>query len=85
MPAISMFYGLIIRMYFKDHNPPHIHIQYGDWNATMSFDGKIMSGSLPDAQKKLAVAWCEIHKEELMADWDLCKAGEIPFNINPLG
>lgn len=84
MPAISMFFGLIIRMYFNDHNPPHFHAQYGEWNATVDFDGKILSGSLPDSQRKLISAWCAIHKDELKANWELCSSGETPFNIKPL-
>jgi hypothetical protein len=84
MPVISMFFGLIIRMYYKDHNPPHIHVEYGEWNASVDFNGKIIVGELPEPQKKLVSAWCEIHKDELLANWSLCNSGEKPFAIKPL-
>ena len=84
MPTISMFFGLIIRMYFNDHNPPHIHVMYGKQNAVVDFDGKILVGKLPDSQRKIVSAWCEIHRDELNANWELCRSGEMPFNIKPL-
>lgn len=87
MPTISMFYGIIIRMYFgpKEHNPPHIHAYYQDFNATFDLDlGSILEGKLPKKQTKLVQAWIEIHKDELLADWELCQNGEKPFKIEPL-
>jgi hypothetical protein len=87
MPTISMFYGIIIRMYYapKEHNPSHIHAYYQDSKATFKItDGEILEGSLPSKQLKLIQAWIEIHKEELIADWELCQNGEKPFKIEPL-
>ena len=87
MPTLSMFFGIIIRMYYapKEHNPPHIHIYYQDFIAViniLSFD--LMEGELPSKQLRLVYAWIEIHKEELIADWELCQNGEKPFTIEPL-
>ncbi|MGB5159187.1 DUF4160 domain-containing protein [Desulfobacterium sp. N47] len=88
MPTISMFYGILILMYFKDnrrHNLPHIHIRYQDNNASVSIeDGNILEGTLPAKQFKMVQAWIEIHKEELMVDWELAVNGEEPFRIAPL-
>ncbi len=88
MPTISMFYGILIKMYFYDnkkHNMPHIYAEYADDIATISIvDGLILAGSLPAAKMKLVQAWMEIHRDELMADWKLATAGEPVFKIEPL-
>ena len=84
MPTISMFYGVIIRMYYDDHNPPHFHAFYGDYKAIFSFDGEIIEGTMPSSKKKLIITWTLIHKEELIANWQLAKNSEILYNINPL-
>jgi hypothetical protein len=87
MPTISMFFGIIIRMYFapKEHNPAHIHAYYQDFKCTIRIaDGEIIDGSMPARQIKLTLAWIEIHKEELLANWKLCQNGEKPFQIEPL-
>ena len=84
MPTISMFYGVIIRMYYDDHNPPHFHAFYGDYKAIFSFDGEIIEGTMSSSKKKLIMAWTLIHKEELIANWQLAKNSEILYNINPL-
>jgi hypothetical protein len=87
MPTISMFLGIIIRMYTgtSEHNPPHIHVYYQDFRA--SFDiatGELKDGALSIRQTRLVQAWIEIHREELMADWALAKNGEQLFPIDPL-
>jgi hypothetical protein len=87
MPTISMFFGIIIRMYYapKEHNPPHIHVYFQALNAVFSvITGDLLEGKLPVKQSRLVLAWIEIHKEELMADWELCQNGEKPFTIEPL-
>jgi len=75
MPAISMFYGIIIYMYYFDdrkHKQPHIHAQYGNFAAALSIPGgDVLSGSLPQSKLKLVQAWIEIHSEDLMANWPL--------------
>lgn len=88
MPTISMFYGILILMYFYDnkkHNCPHIHAEYGEYEATIAIeDGSILDGSLPLAKIKLVQAWIEIHREDLLADWKLAVSGEPVFKIDPL-
>ncbi|MCG8339110.1 MAG: DUF4160 domain-containing protein [Proteobacteria bacterium] len=88
MPTISMFYGILILMYYYDnkkHSKPHIHAEYGDHQATISIEnGEILGGNLPKAKMKLVQAWIEIHREDLLANWRLAVAGEPVFRIDPL-
>ncbi len=87
MPTISMFYGIIVRMYFApgEHPPPHIHVYYGDSSATIDItNGELLAGELPRKQLRLVSAWTELHREELLADWALVMKGEPPFQIEPL-
>ncbi len=88
MPVISMFYGIIISMYYIDnkrHKKPHVHVRYQGKETVISIpDGKTIEGSIKTAKLKLVIAWIEIHKEELMADWELAKKGENVFPIEPL-
>jgi hypothetical protein len=88
MPVISMFYGIIIRMYFlnnQHHGVPHIHARYAEAEASMCIDdGEILAGELPRKQLRLVQAWIELHRDELMADWELAMAGENPYKIDPL-
>jgi hypothetical protein len=88
MPVISMFYGVIVLMYYfdnKKHRQPHIHVQYSDEEAVISIpDGAVLEGALKSAKLKLVQAWIEIHHEELMADWRLAVNGQAVFKIDPL-
>ena len=84
MPTISMFYGILIRMYYDDHNPPHFHAFYGNSKAIFDINGKMMDGEMPSKQIKLIQAWSVIHKDELLANWELAKNSEALFNITPL-
>jgi len=87
MPTISMFYGIIIRMYCapSEHNPPHIHAYYQNQKATIDLKKcEFIESNLPRKKERLILAWVEIHQEELMADWDLASNGELPFKIDPL-
>ncbi|MBM3405248.1 MAG: DUF4160 domain-containing protein [Bacteroidetes bacterium] len=88
MAIISMFYGLIVSMYYMDnkqHHSPHIHVRYQGSEAIFSIpDGEVLDGSIQTNKGKLVQAWIEIHKEELMANWDLACQGETVFKIEPL-
>lgn len=88
MPTISMFYGIVIYLYFFDderHKLPHIHARYQGQEAAFSIvDGAVLSGAIPQAKAKLVEAWIEIHRDSLMADWDLAVSGQTPFQIEPL-
>ncbi|MDI9333461.1 MAG: DUF4160 domain-containing protein [Cytophagales bacterium] len=88
MPTISMFYGLLVRMFFNDierHNLPHIHVEYQGQVGTYAIaDGALLAGKLPPNKHKLVVAWIEIHKDDLVADWALAANGQTPFKIKGL-
>lgn len=88
MPIVSQFYGIIIRIYFNDtdkHYLEHIHVQYNEYDAVYSIKNvQLIEGCLPNKQHKLVSAWMEIHKDELIALWNvLQKDGEF-FKIDPL-
>lgn len=88
MPVISMFYGIVIMMFFVDnkrHKKAHIHVKYQDQEAVLSIpEGEVLEGTIKSSKLKLVQAWIEIHKEDLMADWDVAVKGEHPFPIEPL-
>ncbi|MDR1746637.1 MAG: DUF4160 domain-containing protein [Tannerella sp.] len=88
MAAISMFYGLVIYLYHYDnirHHVPHIHVKYqGEWTVFSILDGEIIEGELKSDKTKLVQAWMLIHREELLADWELAKDGQAVFKIDPL-
>lgn len=85
MPVISLFAGIKITMNFDDHNPPHFHAQYGDFKASvLILENVVNVGYLPNRQLKLVLAWCELHKDELMQNWELLAAHENPQKINGL-
>ena len=83
-----MFYGIIVLMYYFDnrqHQQPHIHVQYSDEEAVISIpDGEVIEGSLRQAKLRLVQAWVELHRDELMADWKLAVNGQPVFKIDPL-
>ena len=85
MPEISLFYGIRVTMYYEDHNPPHFHAEYNGNKAIVDINAaRVIKGALPSKQLKLILAWCVIHQDELMQNWELSKDG-LPLNrINPL-
>jgi len=88
MPVISMFYGIIVRMFFMDtdkHHAPHIHVQYAEETAVIRIpDGVVLEGEIKSPKLKLIQAWIEIHQDELMADWQISVEGQPVFRIQPL-
>jgi hypothetical protein len=88
MAIISMFFGIIVSMYYMDnkqHHLPHIHVKYQDEEAIISIlDGEMIDGTLKINKLKLVQAWIVIHNEELLADWELALKGETIFKIDPL-
>ncbi|MFH0920523.1 MAG: DUF4160 domain-containing protein [Fibrobacterota bacterium] len=88
MPAISMFFGIVVYLYYKDdkkHHLPHFHAEYGEFEGIFLIEtGEMIEGDLPNAKRLMVQAWIEIHKEELLADWKLAVHGEAPFKIEPL-
>lgn len=86
MPEITRFYGIVIRMYHRDHNPPHFHAQYGSSRAAIAIrDLGVIEGKLPARALGLAMEWASSHQAELLEDWDLAHS-RLPLNkIEPLG
>ena len=88
MPTISMFYGLLVMIFFEaasKHKKPHIHVRYQRHTASLAIsDGKVLAGSLPEKKLKMVQVWMDLHREELQANWMLVKAGSEPFKIQPL-
>jgi hypothetical protein len=85
MPRISSFYGLIIFMFYDDHNPPHFHVQYAEYQALIAIqDFRVIRGNLPPKALSMAIEWAALRQEELMKDWELMKAGKPLLPIEPL-
>lgn len=69
MPTLSMFYGIIIRMFFDEHAPPHFHAEYGEFKATIGIrELELLAGFLPRRARELVLDWGELHQAELLAD-----------------
>jgi hypothetical protein len=88
MPEISRFYGIVIRMFAEPaerHHRPHFHAIYQGTAAAFAIDTlAILGGELPVPQRRLVEAWAELHRSELLADWDLLRSGRPPVKIEPL-
>ena len=85
MPIISIFYGIIIRMFFDEHTPPHFHAEYGEFKASVNIlTLEIMEGKLPRRAQTLILDWAELHQSELLEDWELCRKHQEPRKIEPL-
>ena len=85
MPTISAFYGILIRMFFNDHPPPHFHARYGEFEATIEIATlNILEGGLPARALNLVREWAMMHREELLNDWRLCRQNAAPARIEPL-
>lgn len=84
MPSISMFFGIIIYMYFDEHRPPHFHAKYQDYEAVLDFDGELLEGAMPKKQLKLISAWAVLHSQELEANWQLAEDKQPLYRIEPL-
>jgi hypothetical protein len=85
MPTISVFYGILIRMFFNDHEPPHFHARYGEFEATIEIDTlRIMEGRLPQRALSLVQEWGMMHREELLANWRRGRQKVALARIEPL-
>ena len=88
MPSISMFYGIIIYLYFRDdkqHHVPHLHARYQEYEVVLSIpEGDVLAGKFPRSKMKLLQAWVELHRDELAANWELAVDGQQPYKIDPL-
>jgi hypothetical protein len=85
MPTISVFYGVVIRMFWSDHSPPHFQALYSGEEATIEIQTlRISRGALPRRALALTLEWAAVHREALLEDWNLCAMNEMPKKIPPL-
>jgi hypothetical protein len=82
MPQISAFLGIVITMYYNDHNPPHFHAEYNGKSAEILIrPASIRSGALPNRVLGLVIEWTQLHEPELLANWDLLRQRKPLLNI----
>lgn len=85
MPEICRFFGIIIRMFFDEHDPPHFHAEYQGNKAVFDFNGNVIKGGLiSKTATRLVREWIDLHVNELKEDWELARAGKDLKKINPL-
>ena len=84
MPEISRFYGITIVMNFNDHNPPHFHALYQDYEISIDIKSGVVNGSMSKRALKMIFEWLELHKEELLEDWQLARDKKSLLKIEPL-
>ena len=85
MPIISRFFGIIVRMFFNEHAPPHFHVEYAEYRAVINIRTlAVIEGKLPRRALELVQDWAELHRDELLKDWDLCQQHQQPEAIKPL-
>jgi hypothetical protein len=85
MPKISVFYGIVIQMFWREHPPPHFHALYGEYEALIDIrELRVLRGSLPRRAMALVLEWAAEHRDELMEDWNLCVQLRTPRQIAPL-
>jgi hypothetical protein len=85
MPTISVFYGIVIQMFWTDHAPPHFHALYGEHEALIDIQTlQAIAGTLPRRALTMVLEWASEHQTELMEDWELCSRKQTPRKIAPL-
>lgn len=85
MPEISRFFGIIIAMFYDEHNPPHFHARYGDHQVAVEITSlRVLEGHLPPRALGLVIEWASQHQQELINDWQLARNGKPPQKIAPL-
>jgi Domain of unknown function (DUF4160) len=85
VPTISVFYGIVIQMFWRDHAPPHFHALYAEHEALIDLRNfNVIRGSLPRRAMALVLEWATAHRDELMEDWNLCSRMQTPKAIEPL-
>ncbi|WP_090540121.1 DUF4160 domain-containing protein [Nitrosomonas sp. Nm132] len=84
MSVISRFLGIIIVMYWEDHAPPHFHARYSEYEITVNILNGVVEGKFPKRALGHVLEWYELHKSELIKNWELCQKSETPKAIEPL-
>jgi hypothetical protein len=73
MPEISRFLGIVIALYYRDHEPPHFHAVYGEYEATVGIRDGMISGHFPRRARTLVLEWLDLHRDALLEDWELAR------------
>jgi hypothetical protein len=85
MPEICRFYGIIIAMFYNEHNPPHFHAKYGSQKVVIDIGSlSVLEGKLPPRALGMVVEWASQHQVELLEDWELSRKEQTPRKIQPL-
>jgi hypothetical protein len=85
MPEISRFYGIVIKMFFDDHNPPHFHALYGEYEVLININSfAVFAGNLPPRALGLVIEWATQHQDELLINWERAQGQESLSKIEPL-
>jgi hypothetical protein len=85
MPQVSRFYGIVIYMYCGDHPPPHFHAHYGRHRAQVQIDPLgLLAGQLPPRILAMVVEWAALHRDQLLANWELVQDNLTPNEIEGL-
>jgi hypothetical protein len=85
MPEIARFYGIIVAMFYDDHNPPHFHARYGEDGVVIEIRTlRVLEGAIPPRALGLLIEWATQHQGELLSDWELAKNNRPPKKIEPL-
>ncbi|RIA47489.1 DUF4160 domain-containing protein [Dichotomicrobium thermohalophilum] len=85
MPTVSVFYGILIQMFWNDHAPPHFHARYAGDEALIDIRTlEVIRGHLPPRARSLAMEWADQHRAELLENWELCSQKQHPKEIEPL-
>ena len=85
MPEISRFYGIVIKMFFDDHNPPHFHSLYGEYEVLIDINTfAVFAGHLPPRALGLVIEWATLHQDELLSNWGRAQGQEPLSKIEPL-
>jgi hypothetical protein len=83
MPELSRFFGIVIRMFYSDHEPAHFHAIYGEHEALIEIETlAVFRGTLP--RRALALEWATFHRTELRDDWTRARNGGVLSAIAPL-
>lgn len=84
MPEICRFYGIILSLYWRDHNPPHIHFSYGEYECSISVTDRIVDGVAPAKVILKVNQWIDLHEDEILSLWEKAQRGEKIGRIEPL-
>jgi hypothetical protein len=85
VPTISIFYGIVIQMFWGDHAPPHFHALYAEYEVLINIKTfEVIKGNMPRRALALILEWASEHRTELLEDWSLCKQNQTPKKISPL-